>query len=192
MFNKAELNGNEKLALELIGMEGEGNPFTVNNETAGQILNSEKIEQFNSGVNQYVDKFEKHSAALKEYAEKLSEDMNGLEIMPMGNYVLIKPFDVNPFQQIKVENGIITDLGGLTPSYKSNETGEIEESEQYIKVGTVIETGYDCKFIQTGDVVFYTIASEVPVPFFRQGFVTVAEPRVIAIVNEKLTERKSR
>jgi hypothetical protein len=28
------------------------------------------------------------------------------------------------------------------------------------------------------------------VPFFRQGFVTVAENRVMAIVNENLTKRK--
>ena len=27
-------------------------------------------------------------------------------------------------------------------------------------------------------------------PFFRQGFVTVAENRIMAIVNENLTERK--
>ena len=58
------------------------------------------------------------------------------------------------------------------------------------EVGTVIETGYECKFVKPGDVVFYTIASETMVPFFRQGFVTVAENRVIAIVNENLTKRK--
>ena len=78
----------------------------------------------------------------------------------------------------------------MTPEYKSNETGEIEQERQFIKVGTVIETGYECKFVKSGDVVFYTIASETMVPFFRQGFVTVAENRVIAIVNGNLTERK--
>ena len=44
--------------------------------------------------------------------------------------------------------------------------------------------------VKPGDVVFYTIASETMVPFFRQGFVTVAENRVMAIVNENLTKRK--
>ena len=110
--------------------------------------------------------------------------------VPEATQLLIKPFDTNPFQEVKIEGGIITDLGGMTPEYKSNETGEIEQEQQFIKVGTVIETGYECKFVKPGDVVFYTIASENMIPFFRQGFVTVAENRIMAIVNENLTERK--
>ena len=110
--------------------------------------------------------------------------------VPEARQLLIKPFDTNPFQEVKIEGGIITDLGGMTPEYKSNETGEIEQERQFIKVGTVIETGYECKFVKPGDVVFYTIASENAIPFFRQGFVTVAENRIMAIVNENLTERK--
>ena len=38
---------------------------------------------------------------------------------------------------------------------------------------------------------FYTIASEAMVPFFKQGFVVVAESRIMAVINEKLTERKN-
>ena len=109
----------------------------------------------------------------------------------MFAYALIQPFEKNPFQQIKIsEGGIITDLGGLTPQYKSNETGEVEEEQQFIKVGTVVETGLKCEFLKPGDIVFYTIASEVMVPFFRQGFVVVAEPRIIAVVNCELTKRR--
>ena len=122
--------------------------------------------------------------------KEISHNINGLEILPMTSYVLIKPFDTNPFQEVKIEGGIITDLGGMTPEYKSNETGEIEQEKQFIRVGTVIETGYKCEFLKPGDVVFWTIASETIVPFFRQGFVTVAENRIMAVVNEKLTERK--
>ena len=44
--------------------------------------------------------------------------------------------------------------------------------------------------IKPGDIVFYTIASECMVPFFRQGFVVVNENRIMAVVNEKLTERR--
>lgn len=187
-----ELNSREKLALATTGMEGIGQHFVMNGESADKILTREKQEKFNTAVDDYVDKFEKHNKALEDYAKNLSQDMNGLEIMPMGSYALIKPFDINPFQQIKVtSSGIITDLGGLTPQYKSNETGEIEEEEQFIKVGTVIEVGYKCEFLKEGDIVFYTIASEAMVPFFKQGFVVVAEQRIMAIVNEKLTERRN-
>jgi threonine dehydrogenase-like Zn-dependent dehydrogenase len=64
------------------------------------------------------------------------------------------------------------------------------QEEQFIKVGTVIEVGHKCEFLKPGDIVFYTIASECMVPFFRQGFVVVNENRIIAVVKEKLTERR--
>ena len=184
------MNKNEKLAQDLIGMEGTGKSFTVNGKDANDMLLEEQANKFNESVGKINDKFEKHNKALMEYAKAISHDINGLEIMPGTSYLLIKPFDTNPFQEVKIEGGIITDLGGMTPEYKSNETGEIEQERQFIKVGTVIETGYECKFVKSGDVVFYTIASEIMIPFFRQGFVTVAENRVMAIVNENLTERK--
>lgn len=189
---KTELNNNEKLAMMLDGMEGIGEHFTLNNDRADELLISDKQVKFNSAVNTYVDKFDKHRENLENYAKTLSEDINGLEIMPMFSYVLIQPFENNPFQQIKMtDSGLITDLGGMTPEYKSNETGQIEEEQHYIKVGTVIETGHKCEFLKPGDIVFYTIASECVVPFFKQGFVVVNENRITAVVNEKLTERKN-
>jgi ribosomal protein S19 len=184
-------NSNEKLADMTTGMEGTGKHFILNGEEAHKTLLREQQEKFNTTVDEYVDKFDKHNKALEEYANEISNDLNGLEIMPMFGYVLIKPFDNNPFQQVKTtKSGIITDLGGFAPTYKSNETGEIEEEKQFIRVGTVIETGHKCEFVKEGDVVFYTIASECMVPFFKQGFVVVNETRIIAVVNEKLTERK--
>lgn len=186
-----ELNGNEKVAQSLIGMESTGTPIVVNGQSADVILANEKKGKFNTQVDEYVDKFEKHNKALENYAKEISQDINGLEILPMGSYALIKPFDENPFQRITVESGIITDLGGFTPQYKSHEDGQIHEEEQFIKVGTVIESGYGCRFLQAGDVVFYTTTSEVMVPFFKQGFVVVDEKRVLAVVNEQLTDRKN-
>ena len=155
-------------------------------------MNDEITTKYNEGVNKIVDKFEKHNQAIADYAKEISHDIDGLEIVPMSNYALIKPFETNPFQQVKIENGIITDLGGMTPTYKSHETGEIEESEQYIKVGTVIEPGYQCEYLKAGDIVFYTIASEVKIPFFRQGFVVVNENRIMAVVNSGLTNRSKK
>lgn len=190
-MERMELNSNEKLALKVNGMEGNGKHFVVNGVSAEQTLAREKQAKFNNTIDTYVEKFDAHAKSLEDYANKISETINGLEIMPMMNYALIKPFDKNPFQQIKIsESGIITDLGGMTPEVKSNETGQLEEEQQFIKVGTVIETGHKCEFLKEGDVVFYTIASEMMVPFFRQGFVVVNENRIIAVVNEGLTNRK--
>ena len=192
MEMRTELNGKEKLAQVVNGMESTGTPIVVNGKSADIILAEEKKGRFNTQVDEYIDKFEKHNKALESYAEELSKDINGLEILPMGIYALIKPFESNPFQRVKVESGIITDLGGYTPTYKSHEDGQIHEEEQFIHVGTVIDTGWKCEFLKAGDVVFYTTASEAMVPFFKQGFVVVAESRIMAVVNEKLTERKNR
>ena len=186
-----ELNGKEKVAQSLVGMESTGTPIVVNGQRADIILANEKKAKFNTQVDEYIDKFEKHNKALEDYAKEISKDINGLEILPMGSYALIKPFDENPFQKVTVDSGIITDLGGFTPQYKSEEDGQIHECEPFIKVGTVIEIGYKCEFLKEGDVVFYTKASEVIVPFFKQGFVVVNESRIMAIVNEKLTERRN-
>lgn len=188
---RTELSDNEKLAMSLNGMEGTGTHFVVNGETADELLTKQKQQKFNTAVGDLENKFEKHNKALEDYAKSLSEDMNGVEIMPMFAYALIKPFEQNPFQQIKISSsGIVTDLGGFAPTYKSNETGDIEEEQQYIKVGTVIEVGYKCEFLKPGDVVFYTIASEMMVPFFKLGFVVVNENRIMAVVNENLTKRR--
>ena len=173
---------NENVARMISGMDS-GDHFNLGT--------TESVNTFNDQVDNYLDKFEKHSQELEKYAKNLSEDLNGLEVMPLYGYVLIEPFKQNPFQKLKVsESGFIMDNGGKASEYKSEEDGEIHEEQQYIKVGTVIETGHKCEFLKEGDVVFYTVASEMMVPFFRQGFVVVNENRIMAVVNEKLTERR--
>jgi len=113
-----------------------------------------------------------------------------MEIKAINNNMLVKPFNENPFQRITVsDSGIITDLGGQAPIYKSNETGEYEEEESYMHVGEVVDAGPECKWIKDGDVVYFTKASEVPVPFFKQGLVMINETRVTAVINEGLTAR---
>lgn len=147
-----------------------------------------KIEQ---DINDVKEKYEKHLAQLEEDTKQIQGDFNKLEIMPLTSYVLIKPFESNPFQKInKLDSGLIIDSGGIAPSFKSQETGDIIDANQYIKVGLVTEVGTECKFLKPGDVVFYNIASEVQVPFFKFGFVIVAEQRILAVVNEGLTDRK--
>lgn len=149
---------------------------------------SSKIEQ---DINDVKEKYEKHLAQLEEDTKQIQGDFNKLEIMPLTSYVLIKPFESNPFQKIrKSESGLIIDSGGIAPSFQSQETGDMIDANQYVKVGLVTEVGAECKFLKPGDAVFYNIASEVQVPFFKFGFVIVAEQRILAVVNEGLTDRK--
>lgn len=186
-----EQNSNEKLARQIAGPDTEATFFLANGESADALIRKEKADKFNQEVGDLQERFQKHIDTIQEAGQQIAADMENIEIMPLASYVLISPFRENPFQKITVEaSGLITDLGGLAPSYKSQETGSMEEEKQYVKVGAVVETGPDCRFLKTGDIVIYNIASEVAVPFFKFGFVTVNEQRIIAVINEGLTQRK--
>lgn len=186
-----ELNSSEKASRKIIGVDTEAK-FTVNDQTADDILKAEKIAKFNEQVEAMEDKLNDHMSAIEEQATTLAADLQGVDIMPMYAYALIKPFEHNPFQKISVtKSGIFTDTGGLTPEYKSEEDGTIHEEEELIKVGMVVETGHKCEFLKEGDIVFYNaMASAIQVPFYRLGLVAVNEQRIIAVVNDDLTARK--
>jgi hypothetical protein len=104
---------NENVARMISGMDS-GDHFNLGT--------TESVNTFNDQVDNYLDKFEKHSKELERYAKNLSEDLNGLEVMPLYGYVLIEPFTQNPFQKLKVsESGFIMDNGGKAFEYKSEE-----------------------------------------------------------------------
>ncbi len=187
---RVNLTENEKLARINSGLESEAKHFYMNNQRADQILEREARTKFNQQVDDYIEKFDKHSEALQEYAEAIADNAANLEIMPVYNNVLIKPFAENPFQKIQVsDSGLIVDLGGQAPTYKSNETGQYEEEEQFIHVGTVLEAGAKCEYLKEGDTVMWTKTSEIPVPFFKQGLVLVNENRILVVINEGLKAR---
>ena len=162
----------------------DGQLFYADKNSVDDMVADQAKSKFNDQVEQYVKKLDDHAELLKQYQESLCSDLNKLEIKAIGAGLLIKPFDENPFQMIKREGRIITDLGGQKPIYKSRETGEFEEEEQFIHVGTVI-----CKWIEEGDIVMWRKVSETPVPFYKQGLVLVNEQSIMTAVNEGLTAR---
>ena len=157
-------------------------------------IEERNAKKVNEEIDSFAEKFEKHSTNLTEFADKVNKNVENIEIMPIGNYVLCKQFDENPFQRIvrDSKSGLILDLGGMKPEYKNTDNGQIEEEEQFIKVGVIQEVGPECKWCQPGDTIFYTKPSAVPVPFYKQGLQLVCENRVLAVVNEGLTERFSK
>lgn len=193
MSKKVNLNltDNEKLARSIVGLESDSIHFRMDNDQSlDDMITKQKAEKFNEQVDEYIEKINKHQDLIQQYTQSIKDNMNSIEIKANGCRVLIKPFATNPFQQIKVsESGLIIDTGGFTPEYKSTDTGEWEEMEQRIEVGTIIDAGPDCKYLKEGDAVFYQKAAAVPVPFFKQGLYTVSETQIIAVVNEGLTER---
>lgn len=164
--------------------------INMNENTINNMIEKENSIKFNNQVEAYNVQLEKNNAGFNESVEGVQYDINRAEIRPMFSRVLVKPFKQNPFQQMKVKNGLIIDAGGYTPHAELNPmTGKYEEQKQFIVTGCVVEVGPDTKYLQEGDVIYYRVDTVVPVPFFKQGFVSIDEKQVIAVVNEGLTER---
>ena len=182
------LTENERLAMRMAG-ESTTRVMTLDGKTADDIVKENNIKKFNEQVDEYVEKFNEHSKNLEEYAEKISKNAEKIEIMPIGNYVLAKPFEENPFQRIVKQGNIIMDVGGMAPQYKNTDNGEWEEEENIIRVAVIQCVGPDCKWCKEGDTIMYTKMSAVPVPFYKQNLWLVNETRVLVVVNEGLEER---
>jgi len=180
----------EKLAMDLAG-ESTTRIMALDGTTAEDVIYKRNTEKFNEQVDKWSERFEEHSTNIKEFADRVNNNIETIEIMPISDYILVKPFNENPFQRIvrDSKSGLIIDTGGFAPEYKNTDNGQIEEEKQFIKVGVVQEVGYKCKAIIPGDTVFYSVPSAVPVPFYKQGLEVINENRVLAVVNEKLTER---
>lgn len=189
MDERITLNSNEKLARDVVGLEGEAKHFLVNGESADKTFRREAQMKFNQKVDDYMAKLDKHEETVMSFQDKIKDSLDNLEIKAVGFNVIVKSFKQNPFMRIEqTESGIITDID-IAPTYKSNETGEWEEEESFIHTGEVVDAGPECKYLQEGDVVMWSKVSEVPIPFYKQGLVLIPENRVIVVVNEGLTKR---
>ena len=183
------LSENEKLANVIAG-ESTSRITTLDGKTADDVIRERNINNFNEQVDMYVDKLNEHALNLEKHAENLADRIEEIEIMPIGNYVLVKEFNENPFQRIvRSDSGLIIDLGGQKPQYKNTDNGQIEEEENIIKVAVIQQVGPECKWCKEGDTVMYTVMSSVPIPFYKQGLKLVNEPRILVVINEGLEKR---
>ena len=110
-----------------------------------------------------------------------------MEIVPMNNYLLVRPYSENPFEAMKEEGGIIIPV--YDGSFKNPDSGEEDTLYNISKQADVIEVGPMVKYIKPGDVVYYREACQVPVPFFGQGLHVVAENQIHVVINAGVKER---
>lgn len=112
-------------------------------------------------------------------------DMSEVDIIPVNNNVLIKPYIQNPYRYIETTaSGLIVGVES-SKTYKSNETGEIEQNNEVIKCGKVLAVGPACKNVNVGDDVYYTTYSEAKLPFRKKGYVIVGEGLLICRIVKK-------
>ena len=180
---------NEKLAQEARGVN-DSLIFNMSENTVDNLIQKEKASKFNSEVEQYNEQLEKNNKDFEESKDKVNYDIEKAEIKPMFNRVLVQQFKVNPFQRMEVKGGIIVDTGGYNPHTQFNQqSGKYEEQDQFIVTGCVVEVGPETKYLKEGDVIYFRKDTAVPVPFFKQGFVSLGESQIIAVVNEGLQDR---
>lgn len=108
-----------------------------------------------------------------------------VDIIPCNATVIILPYEVNPYRRVDTtESGLIVGIES-SKTYKSNETGEIEQNNEVIRCGKVIAVGPACKNVNVGEDVFYTTYSMTPIPFRKQGYVAVGETLLICRMIKK-------
>ena len=123
----------------------------------------------------------------KTIVENNMEDvcMDEVEIIPTNANVLIQPYIRNPYRYIETTaSGLIVGIES-SKTYKSNETGEIEQNNEVIKCGKVLAVGPACKNVNVGDDVYYTTYSQAIVPFRKKGYVIVGENLLVCRIVKK-------
>lgn len=182
------INQNHKMARDIASEEG--THFIVNENAADNLLQGEVANMYNEKIDEYTDKLDSHANKLEEYAKQFNESIGDMEIKATGSNLLVMPYSQNPFQHIKTtESGLILNTGGLIPETKSNLTGEEEEKEPDVIVGSVIDAGPSCRYIQEGDVVMWANGNHKYIPFFNQNINMISEAAVLCVINSGLTER---
>ncbi len=110
---------------------------------------------------------------------------NNTKILPCNTNVVLDFYDENPYRAIETtENGLILGIES-TKKYKSNETGEIEDSEEYIACAKVIAIGPSCRNVQVGEDVFAVKHIANPLPYRKKNYRVINEENIICrIVND--------
>lgn len=179
----------EKMAQDMVGQNSVN--FNMSEGNIEDIFQREKSKKFNEQVDKYAEELTEHVKNLQDVAERLGANMEEVEIKPMFNRILIKPFSQNPFQRIVIDtkSNLVIDTGGLAPEHFNQDSGKQEKDEQMIITGAIQEVGPEVKYLQVGDVIMYRKETAMPVPFYKQGLMCIAENQVIAVVNEGLEKR---
>lgn len=128
-------------------------------------------------------------ATLRELDDKkqaeIETQLSKLELIPEGNRVIILPYPTNPYKKIKAGSIYLGNDG----SFKNPDTGEMDNLQEFIVCGKIIEVGPDCKRAIVGNDIFYIKNSAVPIPFMSLGYVSTNEPNIIVHIGEGLKEK---
>lgn len=170
---------------------GGGDCVSMNVEKLTAEEKASAVRQFNESTKNAQDAFVKNIEKELQHSREIKEEAQNLEIMPTNGYILVRLYDKNPYEQIK-----LTESGIIIPAYdgmvKSQETGEMEKEQLAVRYAEVMEIGPEVKYVQPGDDIIFKNFTQMPAPFLGQDFWIVGQNNVFVVINEKLKERFSK
>jgi len=107
------------------------------------------------------------------------------KIVPCEANVVLEFYEDNPYRGMETtDNGLVLGLDS-TQRYHSNETGEMEDSEEYIACAKVIAAGPQCRNVKVGEDVYAVKHIATPLPYRKRGYRVINESNIICrIVND--------
>jgi hypothetical protein len=121
----------------------------------------------------------------KQKQAELEEKIKTLEMLPMGNKVILLPYPKNPYRKL-IQGSLIVDYTG---DFINPDSGEKDKLNELVGCAKVIEVGPEAKYVKAGDDVFYDTRTVYPVPFMSLGYILTSEPQILCFLNEQLKER---
>lgn len=180
-------NGNDNMSLKESRRTGKF--YLSNGAQSGIILPENEILEEAAKVRE-MKKAEELTKTLEEAhknkQKEILEKLEGLEILPNNNRIIILPYPQNPYTQVITKGGILLDTGGR---FNNPDTGEVDYQEELVPCGKVIEVGPETKYVKIGDDVYYDSRMTYPLPFMNRGYMITSEPQVIAILGNELKKR---
>lgn len=123
--------------------------------------------------------------AEKTKQDEINKKLQSLEMMPLGNKVIMLPYPVNPYRKV-VEGSIIVEYTG---SFRNPDSGEMDKHKELVSCAQVIEVGPEVKYLKPGDDVYYLPNTAYPIPFMSLGYKITTEPQILCVLNDSLKER---
>ncbi len=107
------------------------------------------------------------------------------KLIPVNTNVVVEFYDNNPYRKMeKTQSGLIISYEGVK-NYKSQDSGEIEESEEIIACAKVIAVGPKCENVQEGDNIFVYKTFARPIPYMMRGYYCIAEQNIYCIIRKE-------
>lgn len=117
---------------------------------------------------------------------------NEVDIIPCNKGVVVTLYDENPYRKIdRTESGLIIGVQS-SQQYQSNDSGEIEENDEYVTCAKVIAVGPFCQNVKVGEDVYLIKHILKPIPFRKMGYYEIDEQNILCRIVPKGTQNENK